>query len=141
MSNFLFNSIKVSMANGSGGFFWTSGSVVGVLYDSRLTVTPDMTWDSVSSFQVAVSPPMTGRTLTADGRLTGDTLVFMGVTTQPGLRIRGLILKFVTDDKLIVNYTEGLDGFSGNPDLNLEANDLDIYARTSAANSSTWIAL
>ena len=84
---------------------------------------------------------MDGRTLTSDGRMVGDTLAFLSVTTEPGLKIRGLLLKFLTTDQLICNFTEGLDGFTGNPDLNLEAIDLDIYARTSAANQSTWIAL
>lgn len=141
MANFLFNPIKVAMADGSGGFDWLNDDVVGVLYDSRVTITPTMAWADVASYEVATSPAMEGRTVTPDGRLVGDTLVFLGVTTEPGLKIRGLILKFLTTDALICNFTDGLDGFSGNPDLNLEALDLDIYARTSAANQSTWIAL
>jgi len=141
MANFLFDPIKVAMADGSGGFHWVDDDIVGVLYDSRLTVIPTMTWADIASFEVATSPAMAGRTLTPDGRMVGDTLVFLSVTTEPGLKIRGLLLKFLTTDQLICNFTEGLDGFSGNPDLNLEAVDLDIYARTSAANQSTWIAL
>ena len=141
MANFLFNPIKVAMVDGSGGFDWLNDDVVGVLYDNRLTITPDMAWASISSFVVATSPAMGGRTVTPDGRLVGDTLPFLSVTTEPGLKIRGLILKFLTGDVPICNFTDGLDGFSGNPDLNLEALDLDIYARTSAANASTWIAL
>lgn len=141
MSNFLFNTVKVAMADGSGGFDWLNDDVVGVLFDNRLTPTPDMDWTDVASYEVATSPPMAGRVLTPDGRLVGDTLPFLSVTTEPGLKIKGLILKFVTTDQLIVSLTEGLDGFSGNPDLALEANDLDIYARTSAASQSTWIAL
>jgi len=141
MANFLFNQTKVAMADGSGGFNWLSDSIVGVLYDSRLTVTADMAWPAIEPFVVAVSPAMGARSITPDGKLVGDTLPFLGVTTQPGLKIRGLLLKFLTSNQLIMNYTDGLDGFSGNPDLNLEANNLDIYARTSAANQSAWVAL
>lgn len=141
MANFVFNAIKVAMCDGTGTFNWMSDNIVGVLYDNRLTVLPTMNWSNIESFVVATSGNMTGRTISASGEMRGSTLEFLDVTTQPGLRIKGLLLKFLTDDRLIINFTEGLDGFSGNTDLSIEANGIDIYARTSASNSGTWIAL
>lgn len=141
MSNFLFNPIKVKMLNGSGGFNWLADNIVGVLYDNRVVVTPDTDWAVLSSYLVATSDNMTGRSVTTTGQCRGDTLSFLAVTTQPGLRIVGMVLQFKTTHELIMNFTDGLDGFSGNDDLSLEAADLDIMARTSAANNSTWMAL
>jgi hypothetical protein len=140
MANFLFNPIKVQML-GAVGLKWTSDQIVGVLYDSRLTMTPDTPWATISSFVVSTSENMTGRSVSVDGKGLGDTLHFTGVTTQPGLRIVGMLLKFVTGNVPIMNFTDGLDGFSGNSDISLEAEDLEIFARTSAANNSAWIAL
>jgi hypothetical protein len=141
MSNFLFNPIKVKMLNGSGDFDWLTDQIVGVLYDNRIVVTPDTNWATLSSFLVATSADMMGRSVTPTGQCRGDTLSFLGVTTQPGLRIVGMVLKFKTLNELIMNFTDGLDGFSGNDDLSLEAANLDIMARTSASNNSTWMAL
>lgn len=141
MANFIFNPIKVAMANGTGDFNWLADDIVGVLYDNRLTVTPDMLWGDITSFVVAESSPMTGRVISSDGQLRGSTLEFLGVTTQPGLRIAGMLLQFSSANILICNFTEGLDGFSGNNDLSIEATNLDIFARTSAANQGAWIIL
>jgi hypothetical protein len=141
MSNFLFNPIKVKMADGSGGFDWLDTNIVGVLYDSRIVVTPDTPWATLTSFEVSTSDNMTGRVIGADGTLKGDSLHFSNVTTQPGLRIKGLVLVFKPSNELIANFDDGLEGFSGNDDLNLEAQDLEIFAQTSAATGSTWIAL
>src|SRR6188474_1934290 len=109
MSNFVFNAIKLAMCDGSGAFDWMADSIVGVLYDNRITVIASHEWHDVDSYAVATSLPMTGRTIGTDGSMRGSTLAFPGVSTQPGLRIRGLILKFVTDDILIANFTDGLD--------------------------------
>ena len=141
MANFLFNSARVGMATSPNTFDWLADQIVGILYDTRLVVTPAMVWDDVSSYVVATSGLMGSREVTADGRLRGDTLEFKDVTTQPGLKIKGLILKFQVSNELICNYQDGLDGFTSNPDLNLEATDLDIYARTSASQGGAWIAL
>jgi hypothetical protein len=141
MANFLFNPIKVKMVDGSGGLNWLFDNIVGVLYDNRVTVTPDMTWSTLTSFQVAISSDMSGRSISLAGQCRGDTLHFTNVTTQPGLRIVGMLLCFKTLMTPIMNFTDGLDGFSGNEDLSLEAQDLEIFARTSAANNSTWMSL
>lgn len=141
MANFIFDWAKVSMATGDGLFSWTEGDVIGILYDNRVVVQPTMDWTDLESFEVARSASMTGRAVSSTGIMLGDTLEFLNVTTGPGLRIRGLLLAFDPTMDLILNVTDGLDGFSGNNDLNLEALDLDIYARTSAANNSSWIAL
>lgn len=141
MANFIFHPIKVAMCDGSGDFNWMDDEIVGVLYDNRINVGPNWDWTGIASYAVSTSGNMSGRTIGPDGSMRGSTLEFLGVTTQPGLRIRGMILKFVTGDVLIANFTDGLDGFSGNTDLAIEAVGLDIYARTSASNNGTWIKL
>lgn len=141
MANFMFNSAKLAMATTPNTFDWMADQIVGVLYDSRVNPTPAMGWADIASFEVSTSGTMSGREVTSEGRLRGDTLEFLNVTTPPGLKIRGMLLKFQSTNDLICNYTEGLDGFSGNPDLNLEALNINIYARTSAAQANAWIAL